>query len=158
MTVLIDSCVFFGFYSLRDKFHMDSIALLMHALERRWGSALITNHVVDEVLTSLKYRISPEAALSFLTDFLDSDAISIVYTDEETERKAMRLFKQHVRRAGLSYTDATTVVVMEELNIGMLLTYDMRSFAGLVENILGPGYWASLPREERDRISRLLMR
>jgi len=65
------------------------------------------------------------------------------------------VFKQYIRRRGLSHTDATTIAVMRELNVDVLLTYGLRSFAGIVDNIIGPGYWSSLPQAEKERISRI---
>lgn len=158
MTVIVDTGVFFGFYSLRDEHHLDSVALLVHLAEGRWGRGFITNHILDETLNILKYRVSGDSARAFIEAFIDSGVVKVVYTDEGVESRALSLYVQNLRRKGFSYTDAVTVVVMEEYGIGYLLSYDMRSFSGLVNNIVGPGYWESLSGEERSRIMRLVDR
>jgi predicted nucleic acid-binding protein len=43
MTALVDTGVFFAFYSLRDERHLDSLALVVHLLENKWGRGYATN-------------------------------------------------------------------------------------------------------------------
>lgn len=71
MAVIVDTGVFFGFYSLRDKHHLDSIALIVHLVEGRWGRGYITNHILDETLNILKYKVSVEVANAFIEAFID---------------------------------------------------------------------------------------
>ncbi len=54
VTALVDTDVFFAFYSLRDTHHFDSLGLITHLVEGRWGRAYITNHILDEVVNILK--------------------------------------------------------------------------------------------------------
>ncbi|MCS7387047.1 MAG: PIN domain-containing protein [archaeon GB-1867-005] len=155
MTAIIDTGIFFAYYSLRDVHHLDSLAILVHALEGKWGKPYITNHILDETLTILKYRISPTTAKAFAEALIESKAIQVVHVDEEMERKALELFKQNINRKGFSYTDATTAATLRELNIKTLLTYDARSFQNLVESIIGSNYWQTLPKAEKQRILEL---
>lgn len=156
MAVIVDTGVFFGFYSLRDKHHLDSIALIVHLVEGRWGRGYITNHILDETLNILKYKVSVEAANAFIEAFIDGGIVKIVYTDEEIEKRALEIFRRNMRRKGFSYTDAVTVTVIREYGIDYLLSYDTRSFTGLVDNIIGTNYWDTLPARERERIARLV--
>ncbi len=156
MTVIVDTGVFFAYYSLRDKHHLDSIALIVHLVEGKWGRAYITSHILDETLNILKYRLSPETSRAFLEAFIDNEVVRVIYPDEKLELKALDLFRKNISRKGFSYTDALTVAVVRELKISYLLSYDARSFSGLVDNIVGMNYWNSLPRHEQRRILELL--
>ncbi len=156
MTVIVDTGVFFAFYSLKDRYHLDSLALIVHLIEGKWGRAFITNHILDETLNILKYKLSYKTANAFIEVFIDRDLIKVLYTDREIEEKALRIFKENISRKGFSYTDAITVAVIREYGINYLLTYDERSFTGLVENIVGIDYWSTLTREEQNRILKLV--
>ncbi|MCD6278454.1 MAG: PIN domain-containing protein [Desulfurococcales archaeon] len=156
MTAIVDTGVFFAFYSLRDKHHLDSLALIVHLTEGRWGRPYITSHILDETLNILKYRVSPEAARAFLDAFIDSGMIKVLYLEKELEDEALNVFKENVLRKGFSYTDAVTTVALRKFRIDYLLSFDVRSFAGLVSSIVGPNYWESLPKEEQDRILELV--
>ncbi len=156
MVVLIDTGVFFAFYSLRYKHHLDSLALIVHLVEGKWGRGIITNHILDETLNILKYRVSDKAAYSFIRTFIDGDIVKIVYVDEEIEDKALEIFKENIGRKGFSYTDAVSVATIRELDIEYFLSYDLRSFSGLVDNIIGIDYWKNLSLEERRRIQKLI--
>jgi len=136
-TVLVDTGIFFAYYSLRDRYHMDSVALVIHMAEGRWGKAYITSHVLDETLNVLKYRVSSSTAEAFIGTFIDRGIVRIIHTDEEVEKEALRIFRENISRKGFSYTDAVTVATAKKYNITHLLSYDIRSFTGLVEDITG---------------------
>ena len=155
MTVMVDTGVFFAFYSLRDKHHLDSLGLIAHLVKGRWGKAFVTNHVLDETLNILKYRIAPETSRAFIETFIDRGIVEILYTDAGLEARALEIFKENLGRKGFSYTDAVTVATVKEFKIGYLLSYDLRSFQGLVDNIVGPDYWQTLPNDEKERILKL---
>ena len=71
---------------------------------------------------------------------------------------ALDIFRRNISRKGFSYTDAVSVAVIRKLKIGYLLSYDVRSFSGLVDNVVGMNYWSSLPKHEQRRILKLLKR
>ncbi len=156
MTVIVDTCVFFAFYSIRDRYHLDALGLVAHLVEGRWGRAYITCHILDETLNILKYRLSPETARAFMETFIDGGVVEILYLDKGVEDKALRIFRENIFRRGFSYTDAVTVATIDEYGIGYLLTFDVRSFSGLVDNIIGVGYWSSLAEDEKNRILKLV--
>ena len=155
MTALVDTGVFFAFYSLRDKHHLDSLGLIAHLVKGKWGKAFVTNHILDETLNILKYRVSPEASKAFVETFIDKGVVGVLYTDADLEAKALGIFRENLGRKGFSYTDAVTVATMEEFMIGYLLSYDLRSFQGLVDNIIGPDYWRMLSSDEKKQILKL---
>jgi len=145
MAALIDTGIFFGFYSLKDVHHMDSVAIIVHALEGKWGRLFVTNHILDETLTLLKYKKLPVDA--FIEAFLNSGVLHVVRTDDEIEAKALELFRENIHRKGFSFTDAITEVVAKELGL-TLLSYD----SGFGIETIGKGYWESLEDKEKRRI------
>jgi len=142
---------YFGFYSLGDVHHVDSLALIVHAIEGRWGRLYITNHILDETLTLLKYRISPETAKAFLDTFIETVLVQIIFSDRELENESLKIFRENITRKGLSYTDAVSVAVIRNVKLSRFLTYDLRSFQGLLNNIIGPNYWNTLDRREKEK-------
>jgi len=85
-----------------------------------------------------------------MIDFLNRSGISILVVDEPIFRKALELLIEMPER--LSLCDAASVVLIEELNIRTLASFDLRSFSGLMANIVGKGYYASLSDEEKKRV------
>ncbi len=158
MTAIVDTGIVFGFYSIRDRYHLDSIAIMFHLYKGVWGRVFITNHLLDEIVNILKYKVSIEVSKDFIERFIEKRLITIVYTDKDIESQALDLFKKYVYRKGFSYTDAITVAVMREYDIDYLLTYDLRSFQRLVDNIIGPGYWNSLSDREKRYIKEMVHR
>ena len=158
MTAIVDTGVFFAFYSIKDKHHLDSLGLIIHLVNGKWGRVYITNHILDETLNILKYKLSPETSEAFIETFLSRGIVSVLYLDKEVEEKALRIFRENISRKGFSYTDAITVATIKEYGIDYLLTYDVRSFSGLVDKIIGANYWNTLSKDERDRILALINR
>ena len=93
MTVLLDTGIFFAYYSLRDKHHFDSVALIIHVAEGRWGRAYITSHVLDETLNILKYKVSGSTAKAFIETFIDRGILHVIHTDEYIENETLQLFQ-----------------------------------------------------------------
>jgi len=151
MAALIDTGIFFGFYSLRDVHHMDSLAIVVHAIEGRWGRLFITNHILDETLTLLKYKKLPVE--KFMEGFLDSGILKIIRTDEEIENKALELFKERIYVKGFSYTDAVSEIVAREYSL-TLISYD----SGFSIKTVGRDYWISLDEGEKKRILSIVKR
>ena len=87
MTVIVDTSILFAFYSIRDRYHLDSLAIVAHMIEGEWGRAYVTNHILDEILTLLKYRISPKTAEVFIESFIKEHLVEIIHTDERVENK-----------------------------------------------------------------------
>jgi len=70
MTAIVDTSILFAFYSIRDKYHLDSLTIVAHMIEDEWERAYVTNHILDKILTLLKYRISPKQQKYLLNHLL----------------------------------------------------------------------------------------
>ncbi len=156
MSILIDTGVFFAFYNRRDAHHLDSICLVTHILEGRWGRPFTTVLVVSETVTLLRLRIGLEAAEAFL-DALRESGISLVFVDEELYRATIEVLRKYWDKP-LSFTDANIIATMNVLGIEYLASYDDRSFQGLVTNMVGRDYSKTLAEEELSRILSMAQR
>ena len=154
MGVLIDTGVFFGFYSKKDKQHLNSIALIIHALQGKWGRPYITDHILDETINILKYRISHEISMEFLKAFIFSNNIEIITATKEHINEALMLYKQNYALKGFSFTDALSVVIAKNFDLDYMITFD-KHLSKFVK-IIGPDYINSLTKEEIAKIQKFL--
>ena len=94
---MVDTGVFFAYYSLRDKQHLDSLALIVHLVEEKWIRAFITNRILNETLNILKHRILAETARTFVVTFIGKNIVKIVHIEEElkTLQKRSQLRRHH---------------------------------------------------------------
>jgi len=154
MTVLIDTGIFFGFYNKRDVHHFHSIVLLIHAIQGRFGRPYITEHILDETLTLLKYKVSNDAARSFIEYFIKSGNLKIIFTDEVIIARAVKLFLENSKLKGFSFTDSVSIITVRELGIDYLMTYDkiLKKFVKIISN----EYVESLPKDELKKITEII--
>ncbi|MHA1609548.1 MAG: type II toxin-antitoxin system VapC family toxin [Candidatus Njordarchaeales archaeon] len=154
MGVLIDTGVFFGFYSKRDKQHSNAIALIIHALQGKWGRPYITDHILDETINILKYRISHEISMEFLKAFIFSKNVEVITAEKEHIDAALTLYRQNYNLKGFSFTDALSVVITKTFDLDYILTFDkhLKKFVP----IIGPSYVNTLTKEEIYEIQKYL--
>lgn len=152
MTILIDTGIFYALLDKGDVNHLDAVAVMIHTLEGKFGKAYTTDYVILETTLLLKSRLSAEAVKA-MVDFIDRSGISTLIVDESILRKSLKLLVKMPER--LSLCDAVSIVLIEDLGIGVLASFDLKSFSGLVANIIGKGYYASLSDEEKKRVKQL---
>jgi len=152
MTILIDTGIFYALLDKGDVNHLDAVAVMIHTLEGKFGKAYTTDYVILETTLLLKSRLSAEAVKA-MVDFIDRCGISTLIVDESILRKSLKLLVKMPER--LSLCDAASIVLIEDLGIGVLASFDLKSFSGLVANIIGKGYYASLSDEEKKRVKQL---
>lgn len=153
MSILIDTGVFYALLDKGDVNHLDSVAIMTHILEGKFGRAYTSDYVVLETTLLLRSRLGVEAVKA-IVNFLDKSGIVILIVDEFIFKEAIKLFIKMPER--LSLCDATSLVLMRKLGINTLASFDLRSFRGLVHNIVGKGYYISLSDVEKKRIKSLI--
>ncbi|MGQ4915212.1 MAG: type II toxin-antitoxin system VapC family toxin [Candidatus Asgardarchaeia archaeon] len=156
MSILIDTNIFFGFYSKDDIHHYDSVILIILALEGTWGSLYITDHILDETINLLKYKISNETALDFINAFLDSKNVNLITVTNEIIMKALSLFKSYWDIKGFSLTDAVSIIVANDYHLDYIMTFDyyLSKFIEIIDN----RYIKQLPPTKLEYIKKLLKR
>jgi len=153
LSILIDSGVFYAFYNRRDIHHLDSICLLTHIFEGRYGRPYTLDLVVSEAYTLLRYRIGFKASLAFL-EALDKSGIEKIFFNKDDYEGVKETLRRYNDKK-LSFTDALIVYVVENYKVDILASYDTRSFSGIVK-VIGKDYAKTLPKEELERIIRLV--
>ena len=99
-----------------------------HARAVQWlaqnhSPLLTTDYVVDETLTLLRVRGERKRALALGTKFFNQDLAKIHQLTTADLRLAWQTFEQFDDK-DWSFTDCTSKVVMEQLNIGVAFAFD----------------------------------
>lgn len=153
MGILIDTEVFYAFYNKRDIHHLDSICLLTHVLEGKFGKPATSVFVVSETYTLPRYRIGYDTAKGFLKALNKSNIEVFTISKDEFGEIVKILDKYSTRKT--SFTNATLIYLSEAYNIGTIATYNERSFSGIAR-VVGKNYSKTLLRSEMERIMRLM--
>ena len=116
----VDTSFWAAIRNRRDQHHDAAVALL----ERQAGEPFITtNHVRGETWTFLRRRVGHASAVDFLTEVERSVHLRIVFVSPEIEDDAIRWLRRHDERP-YSFVDATSFLVMRDLKITDVLTFD----------------------------------
>ncbi len=154
MGVFLDSGVLFGAFNESDEYHAAALGIYILAFSGKWGAVYTSDYVLDETVTLLKVKAAPQAALKFLKSARASEMLAVIKIDDAIFERSCGIFEKYHDRAGLSFTDATTLAVLEIIEIEHLASFDGRSFDGIVKSRLGENFWAHLNEKERKKILR----
>lgn len=154
MTIFLDTGIFFSTYNLDDVLNRDGAAIYVSAFSGKWGAVYTSDYIIDETCTLLKIRAGSEFSVKFLKTLRESVRISILRVDERIFEKTCEIFEKYHEKAGLSFTDASTIALLREADIEFLASFDSRSFEGIVEWRIGENFWSSLTEEEKERIKK----
>lgn len=152
----IDTGVFFAAYNKNDEMHLDGASALISSMLGWFGKVYTSTYVIDETLTLTKAKMSGKDAVRLSEDIAGSKRITRlnVDRDETIFRDALARFKKHSDVRGLSFTDCTTLVLAERLEISTLLSFD-GGFKPFAPALLGEGYNDSLSKDKRDLLTKV---
>lgn len=91
------------------------------------GSLVTTDYVLDETVTLLFKRAAFTLAQRFVTAIFDAESAGLLRLERITAQRfeeAYRLRLRYRDKPGISFTDLTSMVVMQELRIAHILTAD----------------------------------
>ena len=97
-----------------------------HEIRRilRQGQRFMTsNYVFDETVTRVQRLTSHSRAAQVGDWILSSRVIQRIYIDEELESASWKLFLKY-NDQNLSFTDASTIVIMKRFEIDEIFTFD----------------------------------
>jgi len=118
--IFVDTSFWAAIRNRRDQNHDVAVALL----ERSGGEAFITtNHVRGETWTLLRRRMGHGSAIDYLNEVERSEHLRIVFVGPEIEDDAIRWLRRH-DELPYSFVDATSFLVMRDLKIADVLTFD----------------------------------
>ncbi len=153
MSIIIDTGVFYAFYNRKDVHHLDSIYLVTHILEGRFGQPYTIDLVVSETYTLLRYRISFKTANAFLKALHQSN-VEVIFLDREFYDNTIQILRKYEEKK-LSFVDAAIIAASDAFEIDYLASYDEQAFSGL-KTVIGRNYASTLPSEELERIKRMI--
>lgn len=84
---------------------------------------LTSDYVIDEVYTGLLTRWNYAAAIQF-DSYLRKSEVQIGYITPERFLKSQEVFRKYNKDKEWSFTDCTSYVVMKELKITQIFTFD----------------------------------
>ncbi len=88
------------------------------------GRILTSNFVLDETFTLLFARRPFDEAWSFANAILQSPFIKAESVSEQRFRTALKLRQKFSDKPAISFTDLTSMVIMQELKVGEVMTGD----------------------------------
>jgi len=122
--IFVDTTVWVGDADRNDELHSSAHALVESVRTGSFGPALITDFVIDEVVTILGMRrgFGGEKARDVALSLLASPRVICVFADEELLKESLKAYP--VYRGELSLTDVLSVVVMTKYNIREIFSHD----------------------------------
>lgn len=139
MSVLLDASVILGYLSPRLSSHGEVYRFVQQEMfSGARGRVMVTDYIVDEVLTFLTNRGATARDLDRATGFLlgDPSDVAIRFVGPEDFATAAKLVRKF-RDRRLSFTDCTSLAVMASDDIGAIASLD-EGFDGLVPRLSPP--------------------
>jgi predicted nucleic acid-binding protein len=117
--IFIDTSAWYALSSMRDVNYQDAIRTLSSLRER----LVTSDYVVDETLTLLQSRGERLHALKFGAKVIDGAFAEIITVHKHDFDRAWEVF-QRCNDKGWSFTDCTSLVVMQRLGIQRAFAFD----------------------------------
>lgn len=120
--IFADANAWIALNSKRDQWHNAAVKTNRELLQS--GHRYVTtNFVLDETYTGLMMRVGHLAAIDFGERIRATRTIQVLHITEAIEEDAWSLFKQYSDKE-FSFTDCTSFVVMQHLNLREVFTND----------------------------------
>lgn len=134
MSVFVDTGVFVAVRNADDENHRRARELMRSALSGEVGAVHTSDYVIDEAVTLMLRRTKKlELAIDVGEYILKSPRIRKLWVSEDIFESAWREFKSY-RKGQMSFTDFTSLVLMEENGIKDIMSFDS-GFDGLVSRL-----------------------
>ena len=121
--IFVDTGAFFASKVSNDINHSSALIIEGQIQEGRYGKMVTTNYILDELFTLLRGRVTHAELIQTGESIRHSPNIRIIWIQEALEEKSWEFFKTHQDKT-FSFTDCTSFVVMQTLNINTAFTYD----------------------------------
>jgi predicted nucleic acid-binding protein len=134
MAVFVDTGIFVAVRNKKDSNHQRAKNLMKRALKAEFGIINTSDYVVDEALTTALARTrNHQIALNTGRYIINSPRIETIPISQEDFNLAWSKF-QSIRGRFLSFTDCTSLALMERRGIRQIMSFDS-DFDGLAERI-----------------------
>lgn len=133
MSVFVDTGVFYAHQNESANRHERAKEILTEVLRGEYGQPYTSDYVYDETVTLVLSRTNDFEEARTVGERIRDGPVSILFVDESVFGDAVDAFERYADH-GLSFTDATTVALMERHDTDTLLSFDS-DFDGVVERI-----------------------
>jgi len=134
MAVIIDTGAFMAYRNTKDAHHEKADRLLRRALKGEFSTIYTTDYIYDEALTLAVVRTGNKNIATDISNVISSPRIEMIIIDASILEQATTIFFKFFDKR-ISFTDATTIAVMQRDNIDNIITFDSH-FKGMF-NVLG---------------------
>jgi predicted nucleic acid-binding protein len=134
MSVFVDTGAFLAYRNQKDRYHAIALKLFREALKGKYGQIYTSDYIYDEALTIALTRTNNIAVAMDMAEVILSPRIKMIFIDPQLLESSTKTFKQYSGK-NLSFTDAVSIEIMKELDIGKYLGFDSH-FNGIVEQVL----------------------
>jgi len=124
--LFIDTWGWFQILSPRESKH-DEVVQYFDAFLRRGGQAYTTDYVLDETLTLLFSRLAFQKALSryeIIAEAREEAFLRVEWIGPARFEKGLQLRRKYDDKPNISFTDLTSMAVMDEMGLRDVLTGD----------------------------------
>jgi len=118
---LLDTTVFIAAAFPREKHHKEGRAIITSVEEGALGKPVITDYILNEVVTFVRKRKGAAASIEMLDAMIHSPRLRLVKVENRHFEAGLQLFRTY---EGLSFTDAVSVAVMRDLDIEVIYSFD----------------------------------
>jgi predicted nucleic acid-binding protein len=119
--VFVDTSAFIALTDQADQYHQRSKQVLRDL--KPLPDFHTSNYVLDEVITRLRFTAGVRVAVRFAEALWASRLYHIHEVASRTERDALALLHKYAGHP-FSFTDCTTIVLMEQLGIECVFAFD----------------------------------
>jgi len=117
----LDTTVFIAAAFPKERHHKEGREIIASVEGGALGKPVITDYVLDEVVTFVRKRKSVVASIETLDAMIYSPRLRFVKVEDRHFEAGLQLFRTY---EGLSFTDAVSVAVMRDLDIEVIYSFD----------------------------------
>lgn len=110
LVILLDTSFLYALFNSKDPYNSRAIEILKDIEDSKYGRPIVTDYIVDELLTLIYVRLGKHVALKVLnglSELLDNGLL-LVFVNEELFKRAIGCFMKY----NLSFTDCTSVELL----------------------------------------------
>lgn len=119
--VIADTSGLYALVDRQDPHHAQATAFLK--ANAAVGTLLLSNHVFDETMTTVKARLGMQVALQLGIRLRNSRFVEFVIFSTAEEREVWRIFSHYSDKAW-SYTDCACLALAQQRNIQQAFSFD----------------------------------
>lgn len=122
MKVFVDTSAWFACYDRHEQTHA-AAERVMHQLRLQHASLVLSDFVLTETLTLIRYRLGHAWAVRFGQAVFESRLAELVAVTASLRQRAWEMFQRYDDKT-FSFTDCTSFAIMESLELKTAFAFD----------------------------------